>query len=188
MAFSVKNVDLSMTIDEYTEEEDTSFDRMLENCGVCDDCGDPDNGYCYCTTLDFDPEYANDEERKILEDYWEENMEYSDARDHRNKLRKTRKLLLKLKNHVICRNVGFYWLGKTVQRACADGGATRQADKGRAWAASGPEARGTWRQSNASLTVRAWYDKLAGVWRTRVDILGVFTPSSPPLPASPPAA
>lgn len=129
MIASVKNVDLSMKIDGYTEEEDTEFEQTLENLGQCEDCGDPDSGYCFCTSLDFEVEYANDEERKILEDYWEENIEYCNARDSRNKTRKARKLLIKLKKHVLCRGVGFYWFGQSVARACAEGGKYRKNDE-----------------------------------------------------------
>lgn len=129
MTSALKNADLSMTIDQYTEDEDTDFDKMLQSCGVCDDCGDLDSGYCYCTSLDFDTQHANNEERKILQSYREENVKLSLARDHRCKIRKARKLLSQVRKHVMCRNVAFYWVGQAVKRSCAEDGEARNADK-----------------------------------------------------------
>lgn len=123
------SVDLSMVIDGYTAEEDREYEQLLENCGECIDCGDADTGYCFCTTLDFEVEYANDEERKILDDYLEENDKFRGEREQRNKVRNARCLLIKLKKHVVCRNVGFYWFGQSVARACAEGGKYRKDDK-----------------------------------------------------------
>jgi len=38
----------SHIIDGYTSEDDRAFLEEFEMCGVCDDCGGPNTGYCFC--------------------------------------------------------------------------------------------------------------------------------------------
>ena len=38
----------SHIIDGYTSEDDRAFLEEFDMCGVCDDCGGPNTGYCFC--------------------------------------------------------------------------------------------------------------------------------------------
>jgi hypothetical protein len=38
----------SHIIDGYTSEDDREFLEEFERCGMCYDCGAPNNGYCFC--------------------------------------------------------------------------------------------------------------------------------------------
>ena len=77
----------------YSRQEDIDMDESYTMSGCCEDCGDPDTGYCFCTVP-----YSG----VRLSDYKTETIKQNAARYRRHQVRKVRCV-------VICIMTVVYW-------------------------------------------------------------------------------
>lgn len=81
---------LSTCIEGFDEKEDEQFIESLELGLLCEDCGNPDDGYCRCVMCSEDMEIWGMSERKVLAVYRSEASEHRTGAFERRRRRKAR--------------------------------------------------------------------------------------------------
>ena len=108
-------VDLSMTILTFSEEDDDEMDELASGV-LCEDCGDPDTGYCFCVHIGM----LNEK----IDEYRVENVRLHRERAVRQNIRKVRRRIMMWQRWVRLHLLILYWReavlapeSKAVQRA-----------------------------------------------------------------------
>ena len=61
---------MSDVLDGYTKQEDIEYLYTLACCGLCEDCGELDTGYCWCTScLESEIEATGEDGERLLAEH-----------------------------------------------------------------------------------------------------------------------
>jgi hypothetical protein len=105
---------LDMEIDGYTELEDTETDKLCEQYGECEDCHEPDTGYCRCQNVDSDMERWNTSEEAVYFIYRRQSEAHDRSRSMRQLKRKHLRNVVLWRRAAGMNGIVNYWSKMTV--------------------------------------------------------------------------
>ena len=101
--------DLSMTIDQWTEEEDNEMDEWMENNELCEDCGESDIGYCACLVAEENASILGITTGEWLAERRAEGARLDQERAHRQNVRMARKRIIVWQRIVCVHRLITFW-------------------------------------------------------------------------------
>lgn len=101
-------MDLSTTIDNYTEFEDTEYDELY-GYGACPNCYEPDTGYCRCRDLELESGEKHPSDHPTYQLYKKETLLKGRRRNIRQSKRRIFRSIAAWQRTVFVISVLRYW-------------------------------------------------------------------------------